>query len=118
MGHLHRQRQTVGVARRIPFVQPTITVEVAQVQRRYVTTKDLLFRINDGGTCVIFSTHDHEIVKTFGQRVMVFRDGLLASDEERRVPDRDRAPRLTDHMYQPQTGPLPPAGGHEEGGHA
>ena len=62
---------------------------------------DLLFRINDGGTCVIFSTHDHEIVRTFGQRVMVIKDGKLASDEERRVPDRDSAPRLTDRMYRP-----------------
>jgi ABC-type ATPase involved in cell division len=60
---------------------------------------DLLFRINDGGTCVIFSTHDHEIVKTFGQRVMVIEDGRLVSDVERRVPERDRAPRLTDRMY-------------------
>jgi len=66
---------------------------------------DLLFRINDGGTCVIFSTHDHEIVKTFGQRVMLFVDGKLASDEQRRVPDRDSAPRLTDKMYQPASRP-------------
>ena len=63
---------------------------------------DLLFRINDGGTCVLFSTHDHEIVKTFGQRVMLFRDGRLVSDVERRVPERDRAPRLTDRMYRPE----------------
>jgi len=62
---------------------------------------DLLFRINDGGTCVIFSTHDHEIVKTFGQRVMVIQDGRLVSDQERRIPERDRAPRLTERMYQP-----------------
>jgi len=62
---------------------------------------DLLFRINDGGTCVIFSTHDHEIVRSFGRRVMVFRDGRLVSDEQRKVPDRDSAPRLTDKMYRP-----------------
>ncbi len=65
---------------------------------------DLLFRINDGGTCVLFSTHDHEIVKTFGQRVMVVDGGRLVSDQERRVPERDRAPRLTDRMYQPDGG--------------
>ncbi len=63
---------------------------------------DLLFRINDGGTCVLFSTHDHEIVKTFGRRVMVVKDGGLVSDEQRRVLDRDQAPRLTDRMYQPE----------------
>jgi cell division transport system ATP-binding protein len=61
---------------------------------------DLLFQINDAGTCVIFSTHDHEIVKTFGQRVMVIEHGRLVSDEERRV-DR-RARRLEEKMYRPQ----------------
>jgi cell division transport system ATP-binding protein len=63
---------------------------------------DLLFRINDGGTCVIFSTHDHEIVKTFGRRVMVVKDGRLESDLQRRVPEREAAPRLTERMYQPE----------------
>jgi cell division transport system ATP-binding protein len=61
---------------------------------------DLLFRINEGGTCVIFSTHDHEIVKTFGQRVMVVDGGRVVSDVERRVPER-RDSRLENHMYQP-----------------
>ena len=65
---------------------------------------DLLFRFNDSGTCVLFSTHDHEIVKTFGQRVMIVEGGRLVSDLERRVPERDRAPRLTDRMYQPEGG--------------
>jgi cell division transport system ATP-binding protein len=63
---------------------------------------DLLFRINDGGTCVVFSTHDHEIVRTFGRRVMVVDDGKLLSDEQRRVPEREVAPRLTDRMYRPE----------------
>jgi cell division transport system ATP-binding protein len=63
---------------------------------------DLLFRINDGGTCVVFSTHDHEIVRTFGRRVMVVEDGKLVSDERRRVPDRELAPRLTERMYRPE----------------
>ena len=41
---------------------------------------DLLFRINDGGTCVVFSTHDHEIVKTFGERVMIVQGGRIRAD--------------------------------------
>jgi len=61
---------------------------------------DLLFRINEGGTCVVFSTHDHEIVKTFGQRVMVVDGGRVVSDVERRVPER-RDSRLENHMYHP-----------------
>ncbi len=60
---------------------------------------DLLFRVNDSGTCVLFSTHDHEIVKTFGQRVLVVDGGRLLSDERRRVPV-DRSASLVDHMYR------------------
>jgi cell division transport system ATP-binding protein len=62
---------------------------------------DLLFRINDSGTCVIFSTHDHEIVKTFGQRVMIIDDGTIKSDIKRRQ-EVDRSARLTDKMFQAQ----------------
>ncbi len=59
---------------------------------------DLLFRINDAGTCVLFSTHDHEIVKSFGQRVIVINQGRIESDEKRRVPV-DRKTNLADKMY-------------------
>ncbi len=59
---------------------------------------DLLFRINDAGTSVLFSTHDHGIVKTFGQRVIVINNGRIESDEKRRVPV-DRRANLADKMY-------------------
>jgi len=59
----------------------------------------LLFRINDAGTCVVFSTHDHGIVKTFGERVLVVRDGRLVSDEKRRAAV-DRTASLADSMYR------------------
>ena len=69
---------------------------------------DLLFRINDGGTCVVFSTHDHEIVKTFGQRVMVIQDGRIVSDEKRRVAvDRTRQPGRQDVPARRPTGRPP-----------
>jgi cell division transport system ATP-binding protein len=60
---------------------------------------DLLFRINDAGTCVVFSTHDHEIVKSFGQRVIVIQEGRIKSDVKRRVPV-DRSVSLADRMYR------------------
>jgi cell division transport system ATP-binding protein len=63
---------------------------------------DLLFRINDSGTCVIFSTHDHNIVKTFGQRVMIIDDGTVKSDIQRREAV-DRTARLTDQMFKAET---------------
>lgn len=62
---------------------------------------NLLFRINDGGTCVLFSTHDHQIVKTFGQRVIVIDQGRIKSDIKRRVPV-DRNVSLADSMYVSQ----------------
>jgi cell division transport system ATP-binding protein len=64
---------------------------------------DLLFQVNDAGTCVVFSTHDHEIVKTFGQRVIVLDAGRVKSDEDRYLPER-RSARLQDHMYRPTAG--------------
>jgi len=60
---------------------------------------DLLFRINDGGTCVLFSTHDHTIVKTFGQRVLEVADGQIKSDVRRREAV-NREAKLTDAMYR------------------
>lgn len=68
---------------------------------------DLLFRVNDAGTCVMFSTHDHEIVKTFGQRVLVVDGGTLISDERRRVPV-DRSASLVDNMYRAPEGARSP----------
>jgi len=61
---------------------------------------DLLFRINTGGTCVVFSTHDHEIVKNFGQRVIVIEDGRITSDEEHKSA-AGTAHSLADRMYRP-----------------
>lgn len=101
------EQQRVAIARAMvnsPKIlladEPTGNLDPATAQE----IVDLLFRINDSGTSVLFSTHDHEIVKTFGQRVMLIRDGRLVSDVQRKVPDRDSAPRLTDRMYRPDVG--------------
>ncbi len=60
---------------------------------------DLLFKFNDAGTCVIFSTHDHAIVKTFGRRVVVLEGGAIVSDRTRE-DQVDRSARLEDRMYR------------------
>ncbi len=41
----------------------------------------LLFRINSAGTAVLMATHDHEMVRNFGQRILHLRDGRLYEDE-------------------------------------
>jgi cell division transport system ATP-binding protein len=99
------EQQRVAIARAMvnsPKIlladEPTGNLDPAVAQE----IVDLLFRINDGGTAVIFSTHDHGIVKSFGQRVVVIEDGTIESDEERWLPRR-RASRLDDHAYRPAT---------------
>jgi cell division transport system ATP-binding protein len=96
------EQQRVAVARALvnsPKIlladEPTGNLDPAVAQE----IVDLLFEINNGGTCVVFSTHDHEIVKTFGQRVLLVEQGRLVSDEERPLPARHNT-RLTDHMYR------------------
>jgi cell division transport system ATP-binding protein len=40
----------------------------------------LMFKINSAGTAVLMATHDHELVKNFGPRVIHLRDGKLQED--------------------------------------
>jgi len=40
----------------------------------------ILFDINRGGTAILMATHDHAMVKNFGQRVIHLRDGKLHED--------------------------------------
>ncbi len=75
--------------------EPTGNLDPVNAQE----TIDLLFRINDSGTCVIFSTHDHQIVKAFGERVIVMKEGRITSDIHRKTMV-DRTATLTDRMYQ------------------
>ncbi len=43
---------------------------------------ELLTEINRRGTTVLVVTHDHELVKSFGRRVIEIRDGLVLSDSK------------------------------------
>ena len=40
----------------------------------------MLFKINSAGTAVLMATHDHELVKNFGPRVIHLRGGKLHED--------------------------------------
>lgn len=57
-------------------LDPDVTAEVL----------DLLFRINSAGTAVLMATHNHELVKNFGQRILLLRDGVLEEDRRLRSP--------------------------------
>ncbi len=80
------QQQRVAVARAVvnsPEIlladeptgnlDPDVTAEILQ----------LLFRINSSGTAVLMATHNHELVKNFGQRILHLRDGRI--EEEHRM---------------------------------
>ena len=43
---------------------------------------ELLREINRRGTTVLVVTHEHELVKSFGRRVIEIRDGLVLSDSK------------------------------------
>ena len=47
---------------------------------------DLLFRVNAQGTAVIMSTHDHLMVRQYGERVISLSQGRVAADLERYRP--------------------------------
>jgi cell division transport system ATP-binding protein len=44
---------------------------------------DLLFRINAAGTSVVMSTHDHLMVRQYGERIVSLADGRVVSDVDR-----------------------------------
>ncbi len=54
-------------------LDPDVTNEILQ----------LLLRINSAGTAVLMATHDHALVKNYGQRILFLRDGTI--EEDRRL---------------------------------
>ena len=53
-------------------LDPTVTEEILR----------LLFKINASGTAVLMATHNHEMVKNFGPRVIHLRGGKLHEDKK------------------------------------
>lgn len=51
-------------------LDPEVTDEILQ----------LLLRINSAGTAVLMATHDHALVKNYGQRIIFLRDGTIEED--------------------------------------
>ena len=87
------ERQRVAIARAIvnsPKIlladEPTgnLDPEVSQ------EVLDLLFRINAAGTAVLMCTHDHIMVRQYGERVVKLEDGIVVADVERYRPQASR----------------------------
>jgi ABC-type methionine transport system ATPase subunit len=69
---------------------------------------ELLFKINAGGTAVLMATHDLDLVKSFGQRIIYLEGGRVVKDKDMIFvgdlreklagsPVSERADRLEDH---------------------
>jgi cell division transport system ATP-binding protein len=43
---------------------------------------ELLFKINAAGTAVLMATHDFNLVRSFGQRIIYLEDGRIVKDKE------------------------------------
>lgn len=54
-------------------LDPEVTTEILQ----------LLLRINSSGTAVLMATHNHTLVKNFGQRIVFLRNGTIEEDLRR-----------------------------------
>ena len=87
------ERQRVAIARAIvnsPKIlladEPTGNLD-PEVSQEVI---DLLFRINAAGTAVIMCTHDHLMVRQYGERVIKLEGGQLIADLERYRPQFSR----------------------------
>jgi cell division transport system ATP-binding protein len=79
-------------------LDPEVTKEIIQI----------LLRINSSGTAVLMATHNHELVRNYGQSIVFLRDGTIEEDLRLGLAafTKDR-PELT----QPGARvPMPPAG--------
>ncbi len=112
------EQQRVAIARALvnsPYVlladEPTGNLDPV-VAREILK---LLFRINIAGTAVIMATHDHEMVRTYRQRIVHIEQGEIVQDErafDRWSSGRDSDVPL-DEAWQQET-PVPPVRAVEE----
>lgn len=79
------EQQRVAIARAVvnrPAVlladEPTGNLDPAATKN----ILELLFKVNAGGTAVLMATHDIDLVRSFGQRIIYLEEGRLVRDKE------------------------------------
>lgn len=79
------EQQRVAIARAVvnrPAVlladEPTGNLDPAATK----SVLELLFKVNAGGTAVLMATHDIDLVRSFGQRIIYLEEGRLVRDKE------------------------------------
>lgn len=79
------EQQRVAIARALVNTPAVLLADEPTGNLDPEVTEDilrLLFKINASGTAVLMATHNHELVKNFGPRVIHLRDGKLREDKK------------------------------------
>jgi cell division transport system ATP-binding protein len=79
------EQQRVAIARAVANRPSILFADEPTGNLDPVATKnilELLFKINAGGTAVLMATHDIELVRSFGQRIIYLEEGRVALDKE------------------------------------
>jgi cell division transport system ATP-binding protein len=79
------EQQRVAIARALVNSPAVLLADEPTGNLDPVVTEEilrLLFKINSSGTAVLMATHDHELVKNFGLRVIHLCDGKLQEDSK------------------------------------
>ncbi len=79
------EQQRVAIARAIANRPAVLLADEPTGNLDAVVTRsilELLFKINAGGTAVLMATHDLELVKSFGQRIIYLEGGRVVKDSE------------------------------------
>lgn len=79
------EQQRVAIARAVANRPAILFADEPTGNLDPVATKnilELLFKINAGGTAVLMATHDIELVRSFGQRIIYLEEGRVALDRE------------------------------------
>lgn len=79
------EQQRVAIARAIVNRPAVLLADEPTGNLDAVVTRsilELLFKINAGGTAILMATHDLELVKSFGQRIIYLEAGRIVKESE------------------------------------
>ena len=79
------EQQRVAIARAVANRPAVLLADEPTGNLDPVVTRsilELLFKINASGTAVLMATHDLDLVRSFGQRIIYLEDGRVARDKE------------------------------------
>ena len=79
------EQQRVAIARAVANRPSVLLADEPTGNLDPVVTRsilELLFKINAGGTAVLMATHDLDLVKSFGQRIIYLEEGRVVRDKE------------------------------------